>query len=373
MIVSILTAALVVAGISSALALVISLIDLVVNNYGEVRIDINDGKKNLTVKGGAPLLGTLGENGIFIPSSCGGRATCGVCKVKVLSDVGPHLPTELPFMSQKEIADNIRLSCQIKLKADIRISIPDELFAIERYRARVEKITPVTYDTEHITLALLEPSHMTYQAGQFAQLAIPPYEDVKGETIRAYSFASPPSSADKVEFIIRYVPGGLATTYVHRHLTEGQELAVIGPMGEFGLHEGHADMICIAGGSGLAPIRSILIDMHEKGIAKNSIWFFFGAVAGRDLYAVDEFHALEKAWPIFHFVPALSAPAESDKWEGETGLITQVTEKYMKEKMDAAVPKEAYLCGSPGMIDASIKVLRAGGVPDDRIYYDKFS
>ena len=369
----VLTASLVVAGMSSVLALVIVIIDLIVNNYGEVKIDVNDGARTLTVKGGSSLLTTLSGEGIFIPSSCGGRATCGVCKVRVTTDVGPHLPTEIPFMSPEEIKNNVRLSCQIKVKADIGIAIPDELFAVQRHRSRVSKIIELTYDTRLIRLALPDGASLQFKAGQFAQLVVPPYDKLKETTVRAYSFASPPSRKDEVEFIIRLVPDGAATTYLHKHLVEGGELDVVGPMGEFRLHDDDAVMICIAGGSGMAPIRSILTDMHERGVTKREIWYFFGAVAKRDLYMVEEFRELEKQWPIFHFVPALSGPKPEDDWQGETGLITAVTRKYMEEKMDKDAPREAYLCGSPGMIDASIAVLKSGGIPETKIFYDKFA
>ena len=369
----VIVATLVVSSMSAVLALVIVLVDLVVNNYGEVKIDVNDGAKTLTVKGGSSLLSTLGGEGIFIPSSCGGRATCGVCKVRVASDVGPHLPTELPFMSEAEIKENVRLSCQIKVKADIKIVIPEELFAIQRHRARVAEIVDLTYDTKLIRFSLLEPAEMKFTSGQFAQIVVPPYERVREETVRAYSFASTPAHPNEVEFIVRLVPGGTATTYLHKHLAVGQELAVVGPMGEFRLHDNDAIMICIAGGSGMAPIKSILFDMHERGIGKPSVWYFFGAVSKRDLYEVDLFRELEASWPAFHFVPALSGPRPEDEWDGESGLVTTITKKYMDEKMDKNAPKEAYLCGSPGMIDASVALLKAEGIPEEKIYYDKFS
>jgi len=127
---------LVVALISSALAFLISLTDRVVNDYGEVRIDINGGKKVLQVKGGSPLLGTLALENIFLPSACGGRGSCGACKVKVSSDVGPHLPTELPYMNSQEVAQNVRLACQVKLKKDISIEIPESLFNIKKFKPR---------------------------------------------------------------------------------------------------------------------------------------------------------------------------------------------------------------------------------------------
>jgi Na+-transporting NADH:ubiquinone oxidoreductase subunit F len=369
----VLTASFVVASMSAVLALVIVVIDLIVNNYGEVKIDVNNGARTLTVKGGSSLLTTLGGEGIFIPSSCGGRATCGVCKVRVTSDVGPHLPTEIPFMSEADIKANIRLSCQIKVKTDISISLPEELFAIQRHRARAAEIRDLTHDTKLFRFSLVKPAAMQFKSGQFAQLVIPPYDKVRENTVRAYSFASAPSRPNEVEFIVRLVPGGAATTYLHKHLAEGGELDLVGPMGEFRLHDEDAVMICIAGGSGMAPIRSLLTDMHERNLTKRAIWYFFGAVSQRDLFMVEEFRALEAAWPIFHFIPTLSTPKPEDNWQGETGLVTTITKKYLDEKMDKDAPKEAYLCGSPGMIDAAVTVLKTEGIPEEKIYYDKFS
>ncbi|HOJ95049.1 MAG TPA: 2Fe-2S iron-sulfur cluster-binding protein, partial [Fervidobacterium nodosum] len=215
---TLLIAPIVVSLISGGLALVIAIVDGIVNNYGEVDIDINDGKKVLKVKGGAPLLQTLSSQGIFVPSACGGRGSCGACKVKVLSDVGPHLPTELPYMSKEEIQQNIRLSCQIKLKKPIKIYLPEELFNIRKFKGIVESLKDVTYDIKELRIRLVEPNEINFKAGQYVQLVIPPYENVKESTQRAYSISSAPSDKNHVELLIRLVPGGIATTYVHKYM-----------------------------------------------------------------------------------------------------------------------------------------------------------
>ncbi|HNT95195.1 MAG TPA: 2Fe-2S iron-sulfur cluster binding domain-containing protein [Thermotogota bacterium] len=363
----------VISAISAVLAIAIAIIDGFVNNYGEVTISINEGQKKLTVKGGSPLLSTLSSKGIYVPSACGGKGSCGACKVKVLSDIGPHLPTELPYMSPEEIKNNIRLSCQVKLKSDIQIRLPEELFSVRQLNGLVEGLKEVTYDIKELTVRLAKNTTVDFKAGQYMQLVIPPYGDIKESAQRAYSISSKPSEKEKLEFLIRLVPNGIATTYVHRVLKEKQSMSVVGPFGDFYVRETDADMFCVAGGSGMAPIRSILLDMYEKKIRHRAIWYFFGARSRRDLFYLEELKQLEAQWPCFHFVPALSEPLPDDRWEGETGLITQVLDSYMKSEADPSKSREGYLCGSPGMIGACVKVMMANGIPEEKIYYDKFA
>ncbi|MFN3692111.1 MAG: NADH:ubiquinone reductase (Na(+)-transporting) subunit F, partial [Fervidobacterium sp.] len=346
----------VVSLVSGGLALVISIIDGIVNNYGEVNIDINEGKRVLKVKGGTPLLQTLSSQGIFVPSACGGRGSCGACKVKVLSDVGPHLPTELPYMSKEEINSNIRLACQIKLKKDIAIQLPEELFNIRKFKGIVESLKDVTYDIKELKIRLVDPNEINFKAGQYVQLVVPPYEKIKESTQRAYSISSSPIDKDHVELLIRLVPGGIATTYVHKYMKEGEIVEIVGPFGEFYMRDTNADMIMVAGGSGMAPIKSIIFDMWERGITDRNVWYFFGARRFKDLYYVEMFRELESKWKNFHFVPALSEPAPEDNWQGETGLITNVLEKYLSTIIPSSTSKEGYLCGSPGMINACVTV-----------------
>lgn len=362
---------LIIAGIGAFLALLISSVDAVVNNYGEVTIRIN-GKKEYKVDGGSPLLQTLAEQQIFIPSACGGRGTCGACKCKVESDIGPHYPTEIPFMDKQEIQDNVRLSCQIKVKSDIDISIPEYLFNVKEYRAVVESIVSVTHDIRQIRFRLDDPADISYQAGQYIQLEVPPYGKVKSATQRAYSMSSHPAEENIVELLIRLVPGGIVTTYVFEQMQEGDYMKLIGPFGDFTVRETKADMICVAGGSGMAPIKSIINDMLNKGETDRNLWYFFGARSLRDLFYLEEMKEIEKKWPNFHFIPALSEPDPEDKWTGDTGLITDVLDSYFKNKIGSN-EKEGYLCGSPGMIDACVKVMTANGIPADKVYYDKFA
>ncbi|MDY0303420.1 MAG: 2Fe-2S iron-sulfur cluster binding domain-containing protein [Sphaerochaeta sp.] len=367
MLITLLVSIAVISLISVFLSLLMVIADATIGNYGVVKITINEGIRDLEVLGGQPLLRSLQQEGIFIPSACGGRGSCGLCKVKVVEGGGEYLPTELPFISEEERAQQIRLSCQVKVKNDIAIEIPEELFYVKEFSTTVEKIRNLTHDIKEVTLRLIDPGEITIKAGQYIQFVVPEYEDLDEEVYRAYSVASPPGDATHVELEIRQVPGGICTTYVHEHLKEGDTVTINGPYGDFYLRESDAPIIFIAGGSGMAPIKSILLDM-EKNANPRSAQYFFGARSKRDLFLLDEMKALESSIPNFSFVPALSEPLGEDNWEGEVGLITDVVRKNVSD----AQASEAYLCGSPGMIDACIKVLTDLGVSEDRIFYDKF-
>ncbi len=358
----------IISAISIFLALLMVIADATIGNYGTVKISINDGSKELEVKGGQPLLKALNQEGVFIPSACGGRGSCGLCKVKVVSGGGDYLPTELPWISDEEKKQNIRLSCQFKVKQDVAISIPEELFLVKEFKTTVEKITDLTHDIKEVTLHLDDPTEITPKAGQYIQFEVPEYEKTDERVYRAYSMASPPSDKNHVQLEIRLVPNGICTTYVHTLLKEGDEVTINGPYGEFYLRDTDKHIICIAGGSGMAPIKSILMDMADKGINRKAT-YFFGARSKRDLFLLDEMKALEEKMPNFKFVPALSEPQPEDNWEGEVGLITDVVRRIVTEGSNS----EAYLCGSPGMINACIQVLGELGVAEENVFYDKFS
>ena len=356
-----------ITGIASLLAVLMVLADATIANYGEVKVTINDDKE-YDVRGGRTLLSTLMGESIFIPSACGGRGSCGLCKVKVNAGAGQLLPTELPWLSEEERNGNVRLSCQVKVKNAIEIEIPEELFKVKQYRSRVVRIRDLTHDIKEVTLELIDPPEIELTAGQFVQFQTPEYELTDEPIYRAYSVASAPTSRNQIELEIRQVPNGICTTYVHSYLKEGDEVIFNGPYGEFYLRDTERKVICIAGGSGMAPIKSILLDMVEKGTDRR-VEYFFGAVSKRDIFLVDEMKALEDQLPNFRFIPALSEPKPEDGWDGETGLITAVLDRLVPSADDM----EAYLCGSPGMIDACVAVLTKKGMPEDLIYYDKFA
>lgn len=366
-----LVAPLTIASIAGGLAALISVVDKHMNDYGDVTININSDKKNLDVKGGESLLSTLSSEKIFIPSACGGRGSCGACKCKVISDVGPHLPTEIPYLTKEEIGDNIRLACQVKVKKDLELQIPDELFNVKKFVGKVEKIVDLTHDIKEVLIDIGDED-ISFDAGAYVQLVVPPYGKIKDINQRAYSMSSRPSDKNHVEMLIRLVPGGIATTWVHTLLNEGDNVDIIGPFGDFKRTETSAAMICVAGGSGMAPFKSILYDMLETGDTDREVWYFFGARTSKDLFYLKELKELEEKWPNFHFVPALSEPAEDGEWTGETGLITHVLDRYLKEVIGEK-EREGYLCGSPGMIGACNDVFEANGMDLDKIYYDSFA
>jgi len=369
----ILTGPLAVAGFSTILALLIAILDKLLNNYGQLDISINQGKKVLNVKGGSPLLGTLAAEGIFVPSACGGRGTCGACKCKVVSDVGPHLPTETPYMSPQELADNIRLSCQVKVRKNLEITLPEEFFSIKKLSCKVASMKDLTYDIKEVLLDLGN-QEIDFQTGQYVQLVVPPYGDIKESTQRAYSMSSRPLDKSHVELLIRLVPGGIATTWVHKYLKVGDPVEVVGPFGEFGIKDTPATMICVAGGSGMAPFKSMLNHLHETGAyPEKDIWYFFGARTTKDMFYLDELRELSAKWPRFHFIPALSEPKPDEGWTGEVGLVTDVLDRYIAKEVDKAKGLEGYLCGSPGMINACINVMKKNGIPENKIYFDKFA
>jgi Na+-transporting NADH:ubiquinone oxidoreductase subunit F len=357
---------LIITGISTFLAIVVVISDKLFNSYGECSININN-EKDLKVDGGQTLLTSLSENKIFIPSACGGKATCGLCKVKVIKGGGTLLPTEEPYLSEEEKSDNIRLSCQVKVKNDMEIFIPDEIFSIKEYKTILEKTTDLTHDIKEFRFSLIIPPEIKIKAGQYIQVKTRPYGKIKDSVFRAYSVSSSPSEKGFLELIVRKVPGGICTTYMHDYLEAGDDVILTGPYGEFYIHEGADKYIFIAGGSGLAPIKSIVFDLMEKGSDKE-MHFFFGAVSKKDLYYYDLFRQIEKKHRNFHYYPSLSRPADGDEWKGETGLITDIVAKHIK----SSEKSHAYLCGSPGMIDACVKVLEQTGFDESMIFYDKF-
>lgn len=357
----------VVSGLTTLLALVAVVADATIGNYGEVTITVN-GERTLRVRGGRPLLALLKEEGIFIPSACGGRGSCGLCKVRTTAGGGDILPTEEPWLSPDERRQRVRLGCQCKVKGDLAIEIPEELFRVRQFEARVESIRDLTHDIKEVTLRLVEPPAIEFKAGQFIQFEVPEYELTAERVYRAYSISSPPARRDIVELEIRLVPHGICTTYVHQHLKAGDPVTLNGPYGDFYLRDGDAELIFIAGGSGMAPVKSILLDMAARGDARRAR-YFFGARSARDLFLVEEMRALEARLPRFSFIPVLSQPLDGDGWTGERGLVTEVVGRHVA----AGTRARAYLCGSPGMIDASIAALKAKGLTDAEIFYDKFA
>ncbi len=368
MITTVIISVLVVSSVAASLAVILVVSQYFLANYGQCEITINDEKK-LKVEGGRNLLSTLSAEKLFVPSACGGRGTCGLCKLKIHEGGGLLLPTEEPFLEKDERESNVRLACQVKVREDMKIEIPEELFNVREYRANCSMIRDLTHDIKLFRFELVEPETIKFTPGRYVQLRAPKYEKSKEEVYRAYSIASDPAENNIVDLIIRLVPGGICTTYCFEYLSEGDEVLMNGPYGDFRLTDNSSDMIFIAGGSGMAPFVSICHHMRETE-NKRKASYFFGANKVKELFFVDEMREFENQLENFSFVPVVFEPDEGEQWDGEKGLVTDAVGRCI----DNAAESEAYLCGSPGMIDASIKVLvEKLGMSEEKIYYDKFA
>ena len=336
-------------------------------SFADHRVDINGGQKIITVRHGASLLAGLAKNGILLPSACGGNARCGTCKIKVEGGVGRLLPQEEPLISPEEKAALFRLSCQVKVETDLRVEVAEAVFAVKQFSGTLVAKQSLTHDIVRLRVALVKPETIEFTAGQYVQLRSLPYGG-KEAVIRAFSIASAPSDKTYIEFMVRKVSNGVCTAWIFERLREGDKVYFTAPYGSLRLSKTASPILFIAGGSGMAPIWSMLCDMKQQGKHRTSI-YFFGALTRRDLFLVNELNALQKELPWFAFVPALSnEPAGSD-WTGERGLITEV---LARRCMDCS-GYEAYLCGSPGMIESCRKVLLKCGVAEENIFYDKFT
>jgi Na+-transporting NADH:ubiquinone oxidoreductase subunit F len=346
-----------------AITLLIIFVDVVLGNSGPKAVVINN-QKTIDFTGDDTLLNVLAQNKIFIPSACGGKATCGLCKCKVTEGGGDVRPTELPMLSANDKANGVRLSCQVKPQGTIKIEIPASMLTAQEFSAKLVKMEQLTYDIKLLRFKLINPKTMPFKPGQYAQIKVPGID-----VVRAYSIASDPVDPSHIEFIVRYVPKGVVSSYVFQALQTGDKLILTGPYGNFYLQEKSTkDIVCIAGGSGKAPIRSILARLKALGMPRK-VRYFFGAKAVRDLYYDAEFAQLQKEYPNFEYIPALSNPLPTDNWQGATGLITDVLDRMTGGLENS----EAYLCGSPGMIDACIKVLNKHQIKSENVFFDKFS
>jgi Na+-transporting NADH:ubiquinone oxidoreductase subunit F len=359
---------LIISGIGAFFALLLELADTFIANYGECHISINR-EKDLVVQGGNPLLFSLMEEGIYIPSACGGKGTCAYCKVKVLEGGGPILPTETPYLTEEEQAEDVRLSCQVKVRNDLVIELPAELFLIKEFKVKVDRIVDLTPSIKGVTLGILSPEEgISFKPGQYIQLEIPKYKLSKEPEYRAFSMSSSSKDAHSVELYIGLVEKGVVSTYVHEYLKEAEELTMRGPFGDFYYHDSDRDILLIATGTGLAPIMSILRHMRSEQIQRKTT-LFFGARTQENLYCVEELREMEKQLPAFTFIPTLSREAEDTQWEGKRGRVTELIEDLISGGADYDV----YICGNPEMVDSCTDRLLEKGIPEDQIYFDKFS
>lgn len=358
---------LVISGIGAVLALLLELADRFIADYGECKILINQ-EKELNVQGGSPLLFSLQDEGIFIPSACGGKGTCAYCKVKVMDGGGPVLPTEMPFLSPEDLEENVRLSCQVKVRNDLSIGIPEDLFLIKEFKVRVDRLEDLTPYIKGVTLAIVgSEDSITFKPGQYIQLEIPKYKLSSAPEFRAFSMASFPEESKKVELYVGLVEKGIVSTFVHDFLKEGDELVMRGPFGDFYFRDSDREILMVATGTGLAPIMSILRYMRREQITRKAT-LFFGTRIEEDLYCVEELKNLEKELSNFTYIPTLSRLPDSSTWDGERGRVTSLIEKRIREGADLDV----YICGNAEMVESCLTMLKEKGIPEKQIYFDKF-
>lgn len=341
-------------------SLLVIVADKLMSNYGICRIVINDDKE-FEAGGGKSLLRILFERKYFIPSACGGKGTCGYCKLKVTEGGGPALPTEKLILTPQELASGMRMACQLKVKNDLKIEIPAEYLEIQEYIGEISLSESVTSDINRIRIKLNDPEMIRYKPGQYVQIRV---ATDAGVDFRAYSMASNPNKTNEIELNVKKIPDGIGSGYVHS-LNVGDPIEFSGPYGDFYLQNTHRKIVCVAGGVGLAPLKSI-VQYWKDNERHRQIELYYGARTIKDLYDHEFFSALAEENDNFHYYPALSDP--EDEWKGETGFIHQVLERNISDGENS----EAYLCGPPIMIDFVTEVLNKGNISSDRIWFDKF-
>ena len=374
---------------------------------GSVNIEINDDPANtITVPAGSKLLQTLAENKIFLSSACGGGGTCSQCKCLVMDGGGSILPTEESHFTSKEQNEGWRLSCQVAVKNDLKIKIPDEVFGVKEWECEVISNDNVATFIKELILKLPEGEEVNFKAGGYVQLEAPAYEDLSYKAfdvdneyhsdwdkfkiwdnvanndepiIRAYSMANYPEEKGVLKFNIRIaspppgsdVPPGLMSSWVF-NLRAGDKVRVFGPFGEFFARKTDAEMVFVGGGAGMAPMRAHIFDQLLRINTNRKITFWYGARSLREMFYVDEFDKLQEDNENFNWHVALSDPLPEDDWSGETGFIHQVLlDNYLKSH-PAPEDCEYYLCGPPMMNKAVIDMLQELGVERENIALDDF-
>ena len=352
-------------GLSVLLAAWLVISERFLVNYGVCKLDINAGEKPLEVDGGQTLLSTLYANDIFIPSACGGKGSCGHCKITVTGGGGPVLPTETPYLTRKEVRSDVRLACQVKIREDIYVRIPEELLDVKMFSSTVESTVEMTYDIKEIRMRLNDPVEISQRPGQYVQIQAPSPD---GDVFRAYSISSPTYESNVVELNVRLVPDGIGSTYLH-NLEVGDTVQFTGPYGEFYLNEDpDVEIVCVGGGCGMAPMKNIIYSIYDKW-PDRVCWLFFGCRTTKDIFYLQEFEELAKKHPNFHVIYSLSDElAEGEEWDGETGFIHLAADK----SLDSGVARQAFLCGPPLMIEAVSRVLEEKGIRPEDIFYDEF-
>ncbi|MCD6544821.1 MAG: NADH:ubiquinone reductase (Na(+)-transporting) subunit F [Flavobacteriaceae bacterium] len=396
---------------------------------GKVKIMIN-GKKEIEVETGSTLLTTLGNEKIFLPSACGGGGTCIQCECHVQSGGGEALPTEVPNFTRKQLAEGIRLACQVKVREDMEITIPEEIFGIKKFEATVVSNYNVASFIKEFVVEL--PEDMDYKAGGYIQIEIPNTEvDFKDiditahpvehpgepekfkmewdnfnlwplkmknseEVERAYSMASYPAEGRNVMLNVRIatppwdrakndwmnVNPGIASSYIFSR-KPGDKVIVSGPYGEFFINDSDAEMLYVGGGAGMAPMRSHLYHLFKTLQTGRKVTYWYGGRSKRELFYVDHFRDLEKEFSNFRFFIVLSEPAEEDNWkvmkdvddregDGFLGFVHQAVIDQYLSKHDSPEDLELYFCGPPMMNNAVQKMGEDFGLADENIRFDDF-
>jgi len=377
---------------------------------GDVTLTIND-EKEIQVTPGSSVLTILSNNSIFLPSACGGGGTCGLCSCQVMEGGGSILPTEVGFFTRKEQHENWRLGCQVKVRQDIKIRVPEEVMGIKKWECEVISNDNVATFIKEFVVKLPEGEILNFHSGGYVQIDVPRYEmsfrdidvasqfrdewdkyrmwDLKikntEETFRAYSMANHPAEGNIIMLNIRIatppwdrfkcafinVPPGICSSYIFSR-KPGDMVSVSGPYGEFFIKDTDREMLYIGGGAGMAPLRSHLFHLFQTLKTTRRVSYWYGARSRREIFYEDHFRSIEKKFSNFRFHIALSEPLEEDNWKGYTGNIHQVLYDEYLNKLDEPEEIEYYLCGPPLMNDAVQKMLYNLGVPDEMVAFDDF-
>lgn len=372
---------------------------------GNVKILVNN-QKEISVPAGGKLMSALAEEGIFVSSACGGGGTCAQCEVKVLSGGGDILPTETGHISKREAKEGCRLSCQVAVKQDMVVEVPDEAFDTKKWECTVRSNHNVATFIKELVLELPEGEDVNFKAGGYIQIEAPPhvveYKDfeieeeyqsdwdkydvwryqsvVEEEVIRAYSMANYPGEKGIIMLNVRVasppprlanVPPGKMSSFIF-NLKPGDKVTISGPYGEFFIKETESEMLYVGGGAGMAPLRSHIFELFKNLKTGRKVSYWYGGRSLRELFYIDEFRALEKEFPNFQFNLALSEPLPEDNWTGYTGFIHQVViDNYLK---DHSAPEdiEFYFCGPPMMNNCVMQMCDDFGVEPENIAFDDF-
>ena len=374
---------------------------------GDVTISINDDPdKSITTGASGKLLGALAANGIFVSSACGGGGTCGQCRVRILEGGGEILPTEQDHISKREARHGERLSCQVNVKQDMKIELPEEVFGIKKWDCEVISNDNKATFIKELKLQIPNGESVPFRAGGYIQIEAPPhhiqYKDfdvpeeyredwdkfkifeleskVDEETIRAYSMANYPEEEGIIMLNVRIAtppprnwsaPPGKMSSYIWS-LKPGDKATISGPFGEFFAKDTDAEMVFIGGGAGMAPMRSHIFDQLKRLNSKRKISFWYGARSKREMFYVEDFDGLQEQCENFKWHVALSDALPEDNWTGYTGFIHNVLyENYLRDH-DAPEDCEYYMCGPPVMNAAVINMLKDLGVEEDNILLDDF-